>query len=191
MYTDDISVFIEAIDAQRRSRHSRLLGIDPGNTSIGVAMSEPLFKLATPFGTFRSRKLTPKARYLTDLIGEWKVCGMVVGDPKNQHGGITRQGQSVRTMLHNLQRLHDVDVPILLWDERFSSQTGLLLDARSVRTALRPRSRQPGAFSDDAKSHAIAALTILQSALDAIHMHYATKEAWTFSTKEAGDTASE
>ena len=173
MFTTNLETFMQWHDALSRPRTSRLLGIDHGKTNLGLALSTPNLTLATPLSTFSSRKFQPKAEHLTVLLDRWDVFGMIIGDPRDQHGGISQQGQSVRSFLTDLARLHGIgggeDFPILLWDERFSSQSGLVMNMVEVERAARPR-RTTGMTRKEGVEHAIAAVTILQSCLDAIQM---------------------
>ena len=99
-----------------------LAGLDHGTRRIGFAVSDLTRRVAVPVTTLQARKFTTMAKKLLPLLEEYTICGLIAGDPRSQHGKIGPRAQSVRSFLYDLQRLKNLDLPILLWDERYSSQ---------------------------------------------------------------------
>ncbi len=98
---------------------SRLLGLDLGSKTIGLAISDSGLAVASPLATIRRKKFTADAEALTALIGERGVGGLVLGLPKNMDGSEGPRAQSTRQFAANL--LEKIDIPIALWDERLST----------------------------------------------------------------------
>lgn len=100
-------------------RHARLFGLDLGEKTIGIAVSDPGLQVATPVQTIRRRKFTLDAEELLRLIAERQVGGLVIGLPLNMDGSEGPRCQSVRQFASNLLKLQDL--PIAFWDERLST----------------------------------------------------------------------
>jgi len=120
-------------------RHTRLVGLDVGSRKIGVALSDPGRRIASPAGVVRRAK---RFYETAELLAEfWKgeaVSGIVVGLPLNQDGSQGPRAQASRQFAHNLAR--HFDLPVALWDERFSSVAAerlLLEEADLSRTRRR------------------------------------------------------
>ena len=137
-------------------RGKRLLGLDVGTKTIGIAISDSGFTIASPVETIRRTKFAVDAERLRQLITAREVGGLVIGLPINMDGSEGPRCQSVRQFAANL--LARFDIPILLWDERLSTAavTRAMLEA--------DLSRQRRAQSVDK----MAAAYILQGALDAL-----------------------
>ncbi|HEX9448887.1 MAG TPA: Holliday junction resolvase RuvX [Dongiaceae bacterium] len=114
MILADISALCTALP-----RHTRLFGLDLGEKTIGIAVSDPGLHVATPVETIRRTKFTPDANELLRLIAERKVGGLVIGLPLNMDGSEGPRCQSVRQFAANLLKLQDL--PIAFWDERLST----------------------------------------------------------------------
>jgi len=114
-------------------RDQRLLGLDLGSKTIGLALSDVSRTVATPFDTLRRTKFTADATALFALIDRHEVGGLVLGLPVEMDGSEGPRCQSTRSFVTNLLRLRDL--PIALWDERLSTVavTRTLLDADSSR----------------------------------------------------------
>jgi len=100
--------------------HVRLLGLDPGTKTIGVAMSDAMQMIASPVTTIKRKKWKQDGEALMSIINEHTIGGIVVGYPINMDGSEGPRCQSVRSFVGNLEKL--CDIPILLQDERMSSQ---------------------------------------------------------------------
>jgi putative Holliday junction resolvase len=132
----------------------RLMGLDLGDKTIGMALSDVMRTIATPLDTIRRRKFTADAEALIALIREHEVGGLVLGLPINMDGTEGPRCQSTRQFAANL--LGRIDIPIAYQDERLSTAavTRTLIDA-DVSRARRAEVVDK-----------MAAAYILQSALD-------------------------
>lgn len=117
----------------RLSPGQRLMGLDVGNKTVGLALADVSRTIATPLQTIRRSKFTQDARALFALMDEHGVGGLIIGLPVQMDGTEGRQAQSVRSFAANLLRLRDV--PIAFWDERLSTAavTRTLLEADASR----------------------------------------------------------
>jgi len=97
----------------------RLLGLDVGNKTVGLALSDVSLMIATPFSVITRTKFSQDAKTLLALVDEYAVGAIVVGLPIEMNGNEGRQAQSVRTFVENLLSLRDI--PAVLWDERLST----------------------------------------------------------------------
>lgn len=137
-------------------RNQRLLGLDIGEKTIGLALSDPGFTVASPVATIRRTKFTADAKELLKLASERGVGGLVIGLPLNMDGSEGPRCQSVRQFAANFLKLKDI--PILFWDERMSTMAvEREMIAHDVTRARRDKT------IDQA-----AAAFILQGALDAL-----------------------
>lgn len=137
-------------------RGGRLMGLDLGEKTIGLAVCDPGLTVATPVETLRRTKFTADVQKLRLLAAERKVAGLVVGLPVNMDGSEGPRCQSVRQFAANL--LEHLDLPIVFWDERLST-------AAVTRTLLEAdMSRKRRAEVVDK----MAAAYILQGAIDAL-----------------------
>ncbi|NKB48589.1 MAG: Holliday junction resolvase RuvX [Alphaproteobacteria bacterium] len=97
----------------------RILGLDLGSKTIGLAISDSGLAVSSPLETIRRTKFTADAAALIALIAEREIGGLVLGLPKNMDGSEGPRAQSTRQFATNL--LEKVDLPIALWDERLST----------------------------------------------------------------------
>ncbi len=107
----------------------KLLGLDLGTKTIGVAISDGMRYSATPLETIRRTKFTEDANRLLELIKEKNAVGLVLGLPLNMDGSEGPRVQSTRAFARNLAQ--KTDLPIAFWDERLSTAavTRTLLEA--------------------------------------------------------------
>jgi putative holliday junction resolvase len=136
---------------------SRLLGLDVGSKTVGLALSDTTFTVATPLRTLRRSKFSRDAELLRGIAEEHEVGGLVIGLPVSMDGTEGPRCQSIRQFALNL--LQVLDLPIAFWDERLSTaavQRMLIAEADMSR-------RRRAQVVDKA-----AAAYILQGALDAI-----------------------
>ena len=110
-------------------RNDRLLGLDVGSKTVGLALSDVSRMVASPMETIRRTKFTAATERLAELIGDYDVAGLVVGLPINMDGTEGPRCQSVRQFAANL--LLVIDMPVAFWDERLSTAavTRTLLEA--------------------------------------------------------------
>jgi putative holliday junction resolvase len=99
----------------------RLLGLDLGSKTIGLALSDSNWQVASPLETIRRTKFTKDLAALTALITERGVKGLVLGLPINMDGSEGPRCQSTRQFVKNLDTMGELGLPILLWDERLST----------------------------------------------------------------------
>jgi putative Holliday junction resolvase len=100
--------------------NQRLLGLDLGEKTIGLALSDVRLMIATPHTTLQRTKFKPDARQLKALIDEQNVQALVLGFPLNMNGTEGPRCQATRQFATNFLSLYDM--PITLWDERLSTK---------------------------------------------------------------------
>ncbi|MEZ5900494.1 MAG: Holliday junction resolvase RuvX [Hyphomicrobiaceae bacterium] len=147
--TEDIAAFIAGL-----TPNSRLIGIDAGTKTLGLALSDVTRTIASPLETIQRKKFSLDAARLLDLTREHQVGGYVVGLPANLDGTEGPRAQGTRALCRNINKL--TPTPILLWDERLTTQ----LAERMLIEADQSRKRRAEVIDK------LAATLILQSALD-------------------------
>ncbi len=95
------------------------MGLDLGEKTIGVAVSDSTRLIASPLELVRKSKFTQEAEHLFKLMAHRKVSALVVGLPANMDGTEGPRAQSCRAFARNLERLRPVN--IAFWDERLST----------------------------------------------------------------------
>lgn len=141
------------------SSHTPLIGLDLGEKTIGVAVSDRMRQVATPLKTLKRAKFAQNAAELEALIAEREVSAIILGLPYNMDGSEGPRAQSTRAFARNLAQRGTV--PISFWDERLSTVAAerALLEADTSR-------RRRGEVIDH-----VAAAYILQGVLDRLqHM---------------------
>ena len=98
---------------------SRLIGLDLGSKRIGVSICDERQSIATPFKTINKTNTNELIEELKDLIKEYNIKGIIIGNPLNMDGSSGRSAQSVNDVSDNIDKSIDVDV--CLWDERLST----------------------------------------------------------------------
>lgn len=124
----DIGAFLAAT-----APGSRLLGVDLGTRTIGLALSDGGRRIASPLETIRRVKFTPDAEKLVGIARRHGVGGLVFGLPLNMDGSEGPRAQATRAFVRNLKPR--LDLPVAFWDERMSTLavTRTLLDADASR----------------------------------------------------------
>ena len=114
-------------------RMQAIAGLDLGEKTIGVAVSDSFLTVATPLETIRRRKFGLDAVRLLEIAKERCLGGFVLGLPRNMDGSEGPRCQSTRAFARNLSRL--TDLPIGFWDERLSTVAAerVLLEADTSR----------------------------------------------------------
>ncbi|MBT4490318.1 MAG: Holliday junction resolvase RuvX, partial [Rhodospirillaceae bacterium] len=97
----------------------RLLGLDLGSKTIGLALSDTTWRIASPLETIRRRKFTPDAERLFALVDEHDVGALVLGLPMNMDGSEGPRCQSTRAFADNV--IAKRDIAITFQDERLST----------------------------------------------------------------------
>tara|TARA_B000000565_G_C23649458_1_gene326006 strand:- start:23 stop:493 length:471 start_codon:yes stop_codon:yes gene_type:complete len=101
-------------------RDSRLLGIDPGKKNVGISISDPSQKIATPLKIIVMKKFQKFVEDLNKVILDYEIKGIVVGNPINMDGSLGPRSQSAKDFAQNISK--NTNLPITLWDERLSSE---------------------------------------------------------------------
>ncbi|PJE27076.1 putative holliday junction resolvase [Pseudooceanicola antarcticus] len=149
MIYEEIEEFAAALPPMRA-----LAGLDFGEKTIGVAVSDGLLSVATPLETIRRKKFTLDAEALMAIIAKRDLCGIVLGLPRNMDGSEGPRCQKTRAFARNLARL--TELPISYWDERLSTVAA----ERALLEADTSRRRRAEVIDH------VAASYILQGALD-------------------------
>lgn len=100
--------------------NSRILGIDPGKKNIGISISDPSQKIATPLKTIEMKKFKKFIEQLNRVILDYEVKGIVIGNPVNMDGSLGPRSQSAKDFAQNITKI--TKIPITLWYERLSSE---------------------------------------------------------------------
>ena len=98
---------------------SRLIGLDLGSKRIGVSICDDKQSIATPYKTINKTNTNELILDLKNLVKEYNIKGIIIGNPLNMDGSSGRSAQSVNDVSGNIDRAIDVDV--CLWDERLST----------------------------------------------------------------------
>jgi putative Holliday junction resolvase len=136
---------------------SRLLGLDVGRKTIGLAVSDSDMKIATTVGTIRRSKFTEDVKNLDAIITERQVNGLVLGLPISMDGNEGPACQSVRQFAVNLDNI--LEIGITFWDERLSTSA---VERLLIKEADLSRNRRSEIIDK------MAAAYILQGALDSL-----------------------
>ena len=104
---------------KKQSEPSRLIGLDLGSKRIGVSICDERQSIATPFKTINKTNTNELITELQDIINEYEIKGIIIGNPINMDGSLGRSAQSVNDVSTNIDKSIDVDV--CLWDERLST----------------------------------------------------------------------
>ena len=100
--------------------NSRLLGIDHGNKNIGIAICDENHMVATPLTTLHKSKFEKLLKEIKEIIDENNIKGLVIGNPINMDGSLSKSSQSASDFSKNLSKY--ITIPITMWDERLSSE---------------------------------------------------------------------
>ncbi|MBB6229198.1 putative Holliday junction resolvase [Polymorphobacter multimanifer] len=133
----------------------RLAGLDPGTKTIGLATCDAGWSFASPHSTLARTKFSADLEKLRGFVKAERIAGMVIGLPLSMDGSDSPRTQSVRALARNLVVL---GLPILLWDERWSTA--------AVERAMIAEDLSRARRAD--RVDKLAASWILQGALDAL-----------------------
>lgn len=155
MIVEDLETFVSVLPP-----NLPIAGLDLGDKTIGVALSDRRRGVATPVEVIRREKFTLDATRLLALLSGREVCGIILGLPLNMDGSAGPRVQSTRAFARNLEKL--TDLPISFWDERLSTVAA----ERALLEADTSRKRRKEVIDQ------VAAGYILQGALDRMaHMN--------------------
>ena len=132
-----------------------LMGLDTGTKTIGVALCDRDWRFATAGKSIQRGKFTADKAKLAALVAERGVKGLVIGLPLNMDGSESPRSQGARAIARNLE---DLGLPILLWDERWTTQ--------AAERAMIEQDFSRAKRAERIDSHAAA--LILQGAIDAL-----------------------
>lgn len=136
-----------------------LAGLDYGDKTIGIAVSDTFRQVATPLETIRRAKFTKDAGKLAEILAARGITGLVLGLPRNMDGTEGPRCQATRAFARNLDRTLE-GVSITFWDERLSTVAA----ERALLEADTSRARRAEVIDH------VAAAYILQGALDRMRM---------------------
>ena len=149
MIYEDVAEFSGALPS-----HAPLIGLDLGDKTIGVAISDIMLGVASPVETVRRKKFGVDAARLLEIIADRSIGGIVLGLPRNMDGSEGPRCQKTRAFARNMTRL--TDLPIGYWDERLSTVAA----ERALLEADASRKRRAEVIDN------VAASFILQGFLD-------------------------
>ncbi|WP_019516854.1 Holliday junction resolvase RuvX [Sphingomonas sp. Mn802worker] len=150
MITTDATEFAAALPVG-----GRLLGLDLGTKTIGTALCDAGWSFASPAPLVRRTKFTADKAALAQLVRAQHVVGLVMGLPLNLDGSVSPRSQSTRAFARNCV---DMNLPILLWDERWSTVAA----ERALIEQDMSRAKRAERIDSAAAAH------ILQAAIDAL-----------------------
>jgi putative Holliday junction resolvase len=119
--------------AERLAPGQRILGLDIGSKTIGLALSDETRAVATALRTIKRSKFTPDAQDILSICADNNVGALVLGLPLNMNGSEGPRAQSTRAFARNLGAL--TDLTMVFWDERLSTAavTRALIEADTSR----------------------------------------------------------
>jgi putative Holliday junction resolvase len=159
MIHDDITDFAASLPA-----HTALIGLDLGDKTIGVAVTDGMRTVATPLETVKRKKFGIDAARLIEIITDRNIGGVILGLPRNMDGSEGPRCQSTRAFARNFEKLSPL--PIGFWDERLSTVAA----EKALLEADTSRKRRAEVIDH------VAASYILQGVLDRLqHLRRATE----------------
>ena len=135
-------------------KQGRLIGLDLGSKTIGVAMSDLGRLIASPYKTITRTKFRKDCENIASIIEHQQIAGVILGYPINMNGTFGPRAQSTKQFAMNL--IDELGITLSLWDERLST----LAVTRTMIEADLSRARQKQVVDK------MAAAFILQGALD-------------------------
>jgi len=139
---------------KKQSETCRLIGLDLGSKRIGVSICDEKQSIATPFKTINRTSTNDLINQLKDIINEYNIKAIIIGNPLNMDGTSGSSAQSVNDISNNLDQAIDIDV--CLWDERLST-VGVFNQSKQLGINVSKREK---------KIDQNAAAFILQGAID-------------------------
>jgi putative holliday junction resolvase len=104
---------------KKQSEPSRLIGLDLGSKRIGVSICDERQSISTPFKTINKTNTNELIDELKEIITEYNIKGIIIGNPINMDGSLGRSAQSVNDISNNIDK--SIGVNVCLWDERLST----------------------------------------------------------------------
>ena len=141
------------------AEEGRVLGIDPGEKRLGVALSDPTGTIANPLKVLKHISREEDAETIIKLAADHAAVTIVVGQAVNWDGEVSFQGRKAARLAGAIRA--KTDIPVKLWNEYGSTQA-----ARDARIAMGVSREKRGGHLDE-----LAATVILQNYLDAHSQH--------------------
>ena len=132
----------------------RIMALDVGSRTIGIACSDALLMTAQGIETIRRTSLENYFNRLRELISEYEVHELVVGMPKNMNGTKGERAEKTEEFVEKMKAV--IDLPVTFWDERLST----VMAERQLIAADVSRKKRKGVIDK------MAAVVILQGYLD-------------------------
>ncbi|MDA9653761.1 Holliday junction resolvase RuvX [Candidatus Pelagibacter sp.] len=104
---------------KKQSKKCRFIGLDLGSKRIGVSICDEKQSIATPFRTINKTNTNELITELKEIINEYEIEGLIIGNPINMDGTLGRSAQSVNDISINIDQ--EIDIDVCLWDERLST----------------------------------------------------------------------
>ena len=139
---------------------ARILGLDLGTKTIGVALSDVGLQIATPYSLIKRKKFTRDIVELASIIEKQNVGAIVIGFPRELDGTIGTACHRVYAFVDEMDK--HIDLPVLLWDERLSTSA---VERILIGEADMTRKRRADVVDKAAAGY------ILQGALDNLNLH--------------------
>jgi len=136
------------------ARNMRLMGLDLGTKTIGIAVSDVRLTIASARKTLHRRKFTLDAKDIVSMANKEDTFAFILGMPLNMDGSEGPRAQATRAFVRNMA--HHTDIPFVLWDERLST---VAAEEAMIEADVSRKKRAE-------KLDAVAASIILQGALD-------------------------
>ena len=99
--------------------HNRVIGLDLGSKTIGVALSDQSMTIASPLKVIKRTKFSQNLIELQEIINKFNICGIILGWPLNMNSTEGPRTQATRAFARNLEK--SIALPIIFWDERLST----------------------------------------------------------------------
>ena len=104
---------------KKQSEKCRLIGLDLGSKRIGISICDEKQSVATPFRTIHKTSTKELITQLKEIINEYEIKGLIIGNPINMDGSLGRSAQSVNDISINIDQ--EININVCLWDERLST----------------------------------------------------------------------
>ena len=137
----------------------RIMSLDVGSRTIGIACSDALLMTAQGIETIRRTSLEKDFNRLQELIAEYEVHELVVGMPKNMNGTKGERAEKTEEFVEKMKE--DIDLPVSYWDERLST----VMAERQLIAADVSRKKRKSVIDK------MAAVVILQGYLDRLQFN--------------------
>jgi len=112
----------------------RVMGLDVGSKTIGIALSDPARIVSQPFSVIRRSGSKHDINQLCQIVNDKEVSLIVVGLPKNTDGSLGKSAIQVMEFAEKLK--NHVSVPLVMWDERFSTAAAISCSINFIQSSL-------------------------------------------------------